>query len=75
MTIDEVRMFADVTARRAEEAFRKQMEESDRRIDAHVRAARLCYTEKPDMGFAFVADAGFTQTQYRTGFAIKERNA
>ena len=47
MTLDDVRIFADVTARQAEEAFRKQMEESDRRIDAHVRATRLRYPEKP----------------------------
>jgi len=40
MTKDEVRNFVDVTIRQADEAFRKQMEESDRRIDAHVRTAR-----------------------------------
>ncbi|HTA26046.1 MAG TPA: hypothetical protein VK763_21115 [Terriglobales bacterium] len=52
MTIDDVRIFADVTTRQAEEAFRKQMDESDRRIDAHVRAARLRYTEKPGVAFS-----------------------
>ncbi|HLW87081.1 MAG TPA: hypothetical protein VKR57_01235 [Terriglobales bacterium] len=55
MTIDDVRIFADVTTRRAEEAFRKQMEESDRRIEAHVKATRLRYTEQPGLGFSAVA--------------------
>lgn len=58
MTIDDVRIFANVTTRQAEEAFRKQMDESDRRIDAHVKATRLRYTEKPGMGFAAVTAAG-----------------
>jgi hypothetical protein len=52
MTIDDVRILADVTARRAEEAFRRQMDESDRRIDAHVQAARLRYPEKPALALA-----------------------
>jgi hypothetical protein len=52
MTIDDVRIFADVTTRQAEEAFRKQMDESDRRIDAHARATRLRYTENPGMAFS-----------------------
>jgi len=38
MTIDDVRNLADVTMRRADEAFRMQMDESDRRIEAHVKA-------------------------------------
>jgi hypothetical protein len=50
MTIDDVRMFADVTTRQAEEAFRKQMDESDKRIDAHVKATRIRYTERAEMG-------------------------
>jgi hypothetical protein len=58
MTIDDVRIFADVTTRRAEEAFRKQMEESDRRIEAHVKVTRLRDTEKPLMGFSTVAAVG-----------------
>jgi hypothetical protein len=49
MTIDDVRILADVTARQAEEAFRRQMDESDRRIDAHVKAARLHDPGKPVM--------------------------
>jgi hypothetical protein len=60
MTIDEVRIFADVTARQAEEAFRRQMDESDRRIDAHVRATRLRHTEKLDNGFLVVAGQQLT---------------
>jgi hypothetical protein len=55
MTMDDVRIFADVTVRRAEEAFRRQMDESDRRIDAHVKVARLRYPEKSDAGYAVVA--------------------
>jgi hypothetical protein len=58
MTIDDVRILADVTARQAEEAFRKQMDESDQRIDAHVRATRLRYTEKPNIGFSVVVATG-----------------
>lgn len=60
MTLDEVRIFADVTARQAEEAFRRQMDESDRRIDAHVRAARLRYTEKLDNAFVVAAGRQLT---------------
>ncbi|MGH9499989.1 MAG: hypothetical protein ACRD3L_12690 [Terriglobales bacterium] len=55
MTIDDVRILADVTARRAEEAFRRQMDESDRRIDAHVQAARLRYPDKPFVAFLAVS--------------------
>jgi hypothetical protein len=58
MTIDDVRIFADVTKWQAEEAFRKQMDESDRRIDAHSKATRLRYTEKPDIELSVVAAAG-----------------
>jgi hypothetical protein len=32
MTIDDVRNLADVTMQRADEAFRRQMDESDRRM-------------------------------------------
>jgi hypothetical protein len=52
MTIDDVRMFASVTTHWAEEAFRRQMDESDRRIEAHVKAARLRCPEKPEAGFS-----------------------
>jgi|HubBroStandDraft_6_1064221.scaffolds.fasta_scaffold00061_31 hypothetical protein len=58
MTIDDIRILADVTKWRAEEAFRKQMDESDRRIDAHSRVTRLRYTAKPDIGLSIVAAAG-----------------
>jgi len=58
MTIDDVRILADVTARQAQEAFRKQMDESDRRIDAHVKATRLRHPEKPGMTFSAVAAIG-----------------
>jgi hypothetical protein len=51
MKIEDVRILADVTTRQAEEAFRRQMEESDRRIEAHVKATRLRYPEKPAMVF------------------------
>jgi hypothetical protein len=47
-----------VTARQAEEAFRRQMDESDRRIDAHARASRLRYTEKPKVRFSMVKADG-----------------
>lgn len=62
MTIDDVRIFANVTARQAEEAFRRQMDESDRRIDAHVKATRLRHPEKPAMVFSAVAAAGHQLT-------------
>lgn len=58
MTIDDVRILADVTTRRAEEAFRKQMEESDRRIEAYVKATRLRYPEKPAMVLPAVRAVG-----------------
>lgn len=57
MTINDVRILADVTARQAEEAFRRQMVESDRRIDAHVKATRVRYPEKPAMVFAAITSA------------------
>jgi len=62
MTIDDVRIFADVTARQAEEAFRRQMAESDRRIDAHVKATRLRYPERPVVAFSAASAAGHQLT-------------
>lgn len=58
MTIDDVRILASVTMRQADEAFRKQMDESDRRIEAHVKATRLRYMEKPEVRFSKVAPSG-----------------
>lgn len=52
MTINDVRIFVDATTRQAEEAFRKQMEESDRRIEAHVQAARLRNETRSDLRFS-----------------------
>jgi hypothetical protein len=49
MTIQDVRVFANVTARQADEAFRRQMDESDQRIDAHVQATRLRCADRPAM--------------------------
>jgi len=36
MTTTDVRLFIEVTTREAEDAFRKQMEESNRRIEAYM---------------------------------------
>jgi hypothetical protein len=36
MTTTDVRLLMEVTTRQAEEAFRRQMEESNRRIEAHM---------------------------------------
>jgi hypothetical protein len=58
MTIDDVRNLADVTMRRADEAFRRQMDESDRRIEAHVKATRLRYMEESEVRFSNLATAG-----------------
>ncbi|MFZ0285268.1 MAG: hypothetical protein WAL32_08550 [Terriglobales bacterium] len=58
MTIDDVRIFADVTTRQAEDAFRRQMEDSDQRIEAYVRATRFRYTEKPAPRVKVIAPAG-----------------
>jgi hypothetical protein len=52
MTIHDVRIFAAVATRQADEAFRKQMEESDRRIEAHVRATRLRSLGSQDLAFS-----------------------
>lgn len=41
MTTTDVRLFVEVTTRQAEEAFRRQMEESNRRIEAHMTASRV----------------------------------
>ena len=41
MTTTDVRLFIEVTTRQAEEAFRRQMEESNRRIEAHMTASRV----------------------------------
>lgn len=39
MTTTDVRLFMEVTTRQAEEAFRRQMNESDRRVDAQMNAS------------------------------------
>jgi hypothetical protein len=41
MTTTDVRLFIEVTTRQAEEAFRRQMEESNRRIEAQMMASRV----------------------------------
>lgn len=41
MTTTDVRLFIEVTTRQAEEAFRRQMEESNRRIEAQMTASRV----------------------------------
>lgn len=40
MTTTDVRLFIEVTTRQAEDAFRRQIEESNRRIDAQMTASR-----------------------------------
>jgi hypothetical protein len=52
MTIADIRVFANVTGRQAEEAFSRQMAESDRRIDAQLKATRLRYPERPAIVFS-----------------------
>jgi hypothetical protein len=76
MTINDVRIFADVTARRAEEAFHKQMDESDRRIEAQVKATRLRYAEKSEIRFSVGCGGRLSATQPQIALArVKERNA
>jgi hypothetical protein len=41
MTTTDVRLFIEVTTRQAEDAFRRQLEESDRRIEAQMTASRF----------------------------------
>lgn len=41
MTTTDVRLFIEVTTRQAEDAFRRQLEESDRRIEAQITASRF----------------------------------
>lgn len=47
MTTNDIRLFIEVTTRQAEEAFRRQMEESNRRIEVHMAATRLRERETP----------------------------
>jgi len=42
MTLNDVRIFMEVTQQQAEEAFRRQLEESNRRIEMHMAANRIC---------------------------------
>ena len=46
MTISEMRMFVDAVRRQADEAFRKQMEESDERIEAGARARHAVHVAR-----------------------------
>jgi len=46
MTINEMRMFVDAVRRQADEAFRKQMEESDERIEAGARARQAVHISR-----------------------------
>lgn len=41
MNATDVRLFMEVTKRQAEEAFRRQIEESNRRIEMHMTATRV----------------------------------
>jgi hypothetical protein len=42
MTVNDVRLFMEVTQQQAEDAFRRQLEESNRRIEMHMAANRIC---------------------------------
>ncbi|HYA25164.1 MAG TPA: hypothetical protein VEF05_13455 [Terriglobales bacterium] len=42
MKLNDVRLFMEVTQQQAEEAFRRQLEESNRRIEMHMAASRIC---------------------------------
>lgn len=41
MKLNDVRLFMEVTQQQAEEAFRRQLEESNRRIEMHMAASRI----------------------------------
>jgi len=41
MTLNDVRLFMEVTQQQAEDAFRRQLEESNRRIEVHMAASRI----------------------------------
>ena len=56
MTIGDIRQLADITKRHAEEAFRKQMDQSDRRIEAYVRATRILHAGLPQVRVACSAE-------------------
>jgi hypothetical protein len=76
MTTNDIRIFADVTARRAEEAFHKQMDESDRRIEAQVKATRLRYAEKSEVRSSVSCGGRSSATQPQISLdRVKERNA
>jgi hypothetical protein len=42
MKLNDVRLFMEITQQQAEEAFRRQLEESNRRIEMHMAASRIC---------------------------------
>ena len=43
MTVHEMRMFVDAVRRQADEAFRKQMEEVDERLEAGAKVKQAMY--------------------------------
>jgi hypothetical protein len=45
MNATDVRLLMEITKRQAEEAFRRQMDESNRRIEMHMTAARVLVKE------------------------------
>jgi hypothetical protein len=42
MKLNDIRLLMEVTQQQAEEAFRRQLEESNRRIEMHMAASRIC---------------------------------
>jgi len=64
MTNNDIRLFIEVTKRDAEEAFRRQLEESNRVIEKHIAASRICCGERslqPRSRFTYSAKAGFSE--------------
>jgi len=64
MTNNDIRLFIEITKRDAEEAFRRQLEESNRVIEKHIAASRIRCGERPMRTmsrFAGSAKAGFSE--------------
>ncbi len=61
MTNNDIRLFMEVTKRDAEEAFRRQIEESNRRIERHMAASRVRCSEHQVMRHRRSTEDGFSE--------------
>jgi len=64
MTNNDIRLFMEVTKRQAEEAFRRQLDESNRRIEMHRAASRILCGDR----VGHFGTSGTAHSQLRKGF-------